>query len=84
MATQGSVNTRFGAERCVRFAFELAARRPGHHLTLVHKTNVLTYSGDLWQRTVDEVAPDYPDVTRDYNHVDGPASTWSSGRPATT
>ena len=60
VATQGSVNTRHGVERCVRYAFELAATRPRHHLTLVHKTNVLTFAGDLWQRTVDEVAPDYP------------------------
>jgi 3-isopropylmalate dehydrogenase len=70
VATQGSVNTRMGVERCVRFAFDLAARRDGHHLTLVHKTNVLTFSGDLWQRVVDEVAAEYPGVTRDYNHVD--------------
>jgi 3-isopropylmalate dehydrogenase len=70
VATQGSVNTRFGVERCVRFAFELAGDRPAHHLTLVHKTNVLTFAGDLWQRTVAEVAPEYPDVTWDYNHVD--------------
>ncbi|MDR3647956.1 MAG: 3-isopropylmalate dehydrogenase, partial [Acidimicrobiales bacterium] len=70
VATQGSVNTRMGVERCVRFGFELAARRERHHLTLVHKTNVLTFAGDLWQRVVDEVAPEYPGVTRDYNHVD--------------
>ena len=70
VATQGSVNTRHGVERCVRFAFELAAERPGQKLTLVHKTNVLTFAGDLWQRTVDEVAEDYPEVDRDYNHVD--------------
>src|SRR5487761_2530938 len=70
VATQGSVNTRMGVERCVRFAFELAAQRPKRHLTLVHKTNVLTFAGDLWQRTVDEVAPEYPAVSRDYNHVD--------------
>jgi 3-isopropylmalate dehydrogenase len=70
VATQGSVNTRMGVERCVRFAFELASRRPENHLTLVHKTNVLTFAGDLWQRVVDEVAPEYPNVTRDYNHVD--------------
>lgn len=70
VATQGSVNTRMGAERCARYAFDLAQRRPRRHLTLVHKTNVLTFSGDLWQRTVNEVAADYPDVTHDYNHVD--------------
>ena len=70
VATQGSVNTRMGVERCVRFAFELAASRPAKHLTLVHKTNVLTFAGDLWQRTVDEVAPGLADVTTAYNHVD--------------
>lgn len=70
VATQGSVNTRMGVERCVRFAFELAQRRPRRKLTLVHKTNVLTFAGDLWQRTVDELAPQFPEVERDYNHVD--------------
>jgi 3-isopropylmalate dehydrogenase len=70
VATQGSVNTRFGAERCVRFAFDLAQRRPRHHLTLVHKTNVLTFSGDLWQRTFDEVGAEYRAVDTAYNHVD--------------
>ena len=69
VATQGSVNTRMGAERCVRFAFELAARR-SNRLTLVHKTNVLTFAGDLWNRTVTEVASEYPEVEWDYNHVD--------------
>jgi 3-isopropylmalate dehydrogenase len=69
VATQGSVNTRMGVERCVRFAFELAARRR-NRLTLVHKTNVLTFAGDLWQRTVIDVARDHPDVAWDYNHVD--------------
>jgi 3-isopropylmalate dehydrogenase len=70
IATQGSVNTRFGVERCVRFAFELAQSRARRHLTLVHKTNVLTFAGDLWQRTFDEVAAEFPDVTTAYNHVD--------------
>ena len=70
VATQGSVNTRMGVERCVRFAFELAATRPRHHLTLVHKTNVLTYAGDLWQRTFDEVASEFPAVATGYDHID--------------
>ena len=70
VATQGSVNTRMGVERCVRFAFELAQDRPRRHLTLVHKTNVLTYAGDLWQRTADEVSADFPDVETGYHHVD--------------
>jgi 3-isopropylmalate dehydrogenase len=70
VATQGSVNTRLGVERCVRFAFELAASRPRRQLTLVHKTNVLTFAGDLWQRTFDEVAAEHPDVGTGYNHVD--------------
>src|SRR6202034_3434295 len=50
IATQGSVNTRFGVERAIRYAFELAQSRPRRHLTLVHKTNVLTFAGDLWER----------------------------------
>jgi 3-isopropylmalate dehydrogenase len=70
VATQGSVNTRHGVERCVRFAFELAAGRARKHVTLVHKTNVLTFAGDLWQRTFDEVSAEYPDVATAYNHVD--------------
>jgi len=70
VATQGSVNTRMGVERCVRHAFELARTRKRKHVTLVHKTNVLTFAGDLWQRTFDIVAADFPDVGTAYNHVD--------------
>jgi 3-isopropylmalate dehydrogenase len=70
VATQGSVNTRMGVERCVRYAFDLATQRNRKHLTMVHKTNVLTFAGDLWQRTFDEVAADHPDVGTAYNHVD--------------
>ena len=70
VATQGSVNTAHGVERCVRYAFELAATRTRKHLTLVHKTNVLTFAGDLWQRTFDRVAQDFPQVATAYNHVD--------------
>ena len=70
VATQGSVNTRMGVERCIRYAYELAQSRDRRHLTLVHKTNVLTFAGDLWQRTFDEVGAEFPDVTTAYNHVD--------------
>jgi 3-isopropylmalate dehydrogenase len=70
VATQESLNTAYGVERVVRDAFGRAAARPRRKLTLVHKTNVLTYAGDLWQRTVDAVAPEFPDVTVDYCHVD--------------
>ena len=70
IATQGSVNTRFGVERCIRYAFDLAETRAAKHLTLVHKTNVLTFSGDLWQRTFNEVAAEHPDITTAYNHID--------------
>jgi 3-isopropylmalate dehydrogenase len=69
VATEVSVNTRFGVERVVRNAFARAAARRGH-LTLIHKTNVLTFAGSLWKRTVDEVAAEFPDVTVDYNHID--------------
>ncbi|MFM8267907.1 MAG: 3-isopropylmalate dehydrogenase [Ilumatobacteraceae bacterium] len=69
VATQGSVNTRMGVERVIRHAFSLASRRR-QHVTLVHKTNVLTFAGDLWQRTFDAVAADHPGVATSYNHVD--------------
>src|SRR5690606_4481890 len=70
IATQGSVNTRMGVERCIRYAFELAEKRDRKHVTLVHKTNVLTFAGDLWERTFNEVAAEHPDVTTAYHHVD--------------
>ena len=60
VATQGSVNTRMGVERAIRYAFELASTTARKHLTLCHKTNVLNFSGDLWQRTFDEVAEEFP------------------------
>lgn len=69
IVTQGSVNTRMGVERAIRFGFELASKRR-RHVTLVHKTNVMTYSGDLWYRTFEEVAAEYPDYGTAYNHVD--------------
>jgi 3-isopropylmalate dehydrogenase len=71
VATQGSVNTRMGAERAIRYAFELARTRNGaKHVTLVHKTNVLTFAGDLWQRAFNAVAAEFPDIATGYNHVD--------------
>jgi 3-isopropylmalate dehydrogenase len=70
ISTQTMVATRFGVERCVRYAFELAKTRQRKHLTLVHKTNVLTFAGDTWHRTFKEVAADYPGVETAYHHVD--------------
>ena len=69
IANETSVNTRYGAERVIRYAFELAQSR-SKKLTLVHKTNVLVHGGGLWQRTVNEVAKEYPEVAVDYNHID--------------
>jgi 3-isopropylmalate dehydrogenase len=70
IATENSVNTRFGVERVVRDAFARAAARPRKQLTLLHKTNVLTHAGSLWLRTVEAVNADFPDVTVDYAHID--------------
>src|SRR6476659_9192621 len=70
VATEVSVNTRFGVERVVRDAFGRARARPRKHLTLVHKHNVLTYAGHLWRRTVEEVGTECPDVETAYQHVD--------------
>ena len=70
IATEVSINTRFGVERVVRDAFARAQARPRRHLTLVHKHNVLTHAGHLWRRTVEEVAAEFPDVETAYQHVD--------------
>jgi len=71
VAIQISYNTRKGVERCIRYAFEYTRKRNRKkNLTLCGKTNVLTYAWDLWQRTFNEVAKDYPDIKTDYAHVD--------------
>jgi 3-isopropylmalate dehydrogenase len=73
VATQTAIYTRKGCERCIRWAFEYARKRnnpKGKQLTLVAKTNVLTCGHDLWWRTFQDVAKEYPDVKPDYNHVD--------------
>lgn len=70
IATEVSLNTAYGVERVVRYAFDLAERRPRKHLTLVHKSNVLVHAGSLWQRTVAAVGREHPEVTVDYQHVD--------------
>ncbi|PWC08350.1 3-isopropylmalate dehydrogenase [Mycetocola zhujimingii] len=69
VANEVSVNTAFGVERVVRFAFAQAAQRR-NKLTLVHKTNVLTFAGGMWQRIVNEVAAEFHGVSVDYLHVD--------------
>jgi 3-isopropylmalate dehydrogenase len=70
IAVEESLNTRRGAERVIRFAFEQASSRPRKKLTLVHKNNVLLFAGGLWTRTFNEVAKEYPEVSTDYLHVD--------------
>ncbi len=70
IAMQESVNTAFGVGRVVRYAFGCASARPRRKLTLVHKTNVLTHAGDLWRRTFEATAAEYPDVSTSYCHVD--------------
>ena len=70
VATEVSVNTAFGVERVVRYAFETASRRPRKELTWVHKTNVLVHAGATWQRIVQSVAADFPEIDVDYMHVD--------------
>jgi 3-isopropylmalate dehydrogenase len=71
VAVQESINTRFGAERCIRYAFEKTKKRnKGKKLTLCGKTNVLTYAFDLWERAFYDVAKEYPEIKPDYAHVD--------------
>ncbi len=71
VAVQESINTRKGVERCIRYAFEYCRKRnKAKKLTLCGKTNVLTFAFDLWERTFNEVAKEYPDIETDYAHVD--------------
>src|SRR5664280_1993951 len=81
IATEVSLNTAFGVERVVRYAFATAQRRPRKHLTLVHKQNVLVHAGHLWQRIVDLVGAEFPDVTTDYLHVDA-ATIFMTTKPS--
>ena len=81
VATEVSVNTAFGVERVVRYAFAKAQQRPCKHLTLVHKHNVLVYAGHLWRRTVEAVNAEFPDVTTDYLHVDA-ATIFMTTKPS--
>lgn len=69
VATEVSINTAYGVERVVRYAFELAMKRR-KHVTLVHKKNVLVNAGDMWQNIVNKVAAEYPEVQHDYSHID--------------
>jgi 3-isopropylmalate dehydrogenase len=81
VATQESINTRKGVERCIRFAFEYCRKRNrGKKLTLCAKTNVLIYASDLWERTFYEVGKEYPDIQLEYVHVDA-ACMWMVKNP---
>jgi len=70
IAIQESVNTRKGVERCIRFAFDYCRRQGRRKVTLCHKTNVLNYAGDIWERAFSDVAKQYPDIQMDYAHTD--------------
>ena len=81
VAIQISYNTRKGVERCIRYAFEYTRKRNKRKkLTLCGKTNVLTFAWDLWQRTFNQVALEYPDISIDYAHVDA-ATMWFVKNP---
>jgi 3-isopropylmalate dehydrogenase len=86
VATQEMIATRFGVERCLRYSFDLCRRKKQAGqgegmLTLVHKTNVLTFAADLWWRAFNEIGEaDYPDIKRDYNHIDA-ACMWFVKNP---
>ncbi len=81
IAVQESVNTRFGVERCLKYAFDYCrAKRKRKKLTLCGKTNVLTYAFDLWERAFNEIGPAYPEIERDYAHVDA-ISMWMIKNP---
>ncbi|MDI3543461.1 MAG: 3-isopropylmalate dehydrogenase [Candidatus Atribacteria bacterium] len=81
VAIQESINTRRGVERCIRFAFEFTKKRnKKNKLTLCGKTNVLTYAFDLWERTFQEVAQEYPNIKTDYAHVDA-TTMWMVKNP---
>jgi hypothetical protein len=83
VAMQTAIYTRKGCERCIRWAFEYTRKRNRKRkLTLVAKTNVLTYGHDLWWRTFQEVAQEYPDIQTDYNHVDA-CCMWMVKNPET-
>ena len=80
VAIQESINTRKGVERCIRYAFEYAKKTGRKKVTLVGKTNVLTFAFDLWQRAFNEVAKEYPNIEADYAHVDA-ATMWFVKNP---
>ena len=82
VSTQVHMTTRFGAERAIRYAFDLCRKRDrDKKLTLCGKTNVLTYVHDTWFRAFHEVGEaDYPDIERDYAHVDA-TTMWMVKNP---
>ena len=73
VATEESLNTRYGVERVIRDAFRRATSRERRKVTMVHKSNVLTHAGNLWTRTFAQVAAEFPDVKTEYQHVDAAA-----------
>lgn len=72
--TQVAMYTRNQVTRCLRYAFETAQKRPRQTLALIGKSNVLTHLFGLWLRCFHEIGDrEFPDVKREYYHVDAAA-----------
>lgn len=70
IAVQEDVSTRKGVERIIRYAFDFAKRTGRKSVCMSDKNNVMRFGGDLWVRTFEEVAKDYPDIEHFHMFVD--------------
>jgi tartrate dehydrogenase/decarboxylase/D-malate dehydrogenase len=67
---QQTVMTRVGVDRVLRYAFDLANRRPGKHLTSATKSNGISITMPFWDERVEAIAAEYPEVRWDKYHID--------------
>ncbi|HEX6160230.1 MAG TPA: 3-isopropylmalate dehydrogenase [Thermoanaerobaculia bacterium] len=70
IAVQEDVSTRKGVERIIRYAFEYAKKTGRKSVCMSDKNNVMRFGGDLWLRTFEEVAADYPGIEHFHMFVD--------------